>query len=597
MARTDSFAKSSWVLTLAAVAVVVAALYWARSVLIPLTLAVLLSFLLAPLCDWLERLKLGRIPSVAVTALFAFSVIAVIGWTMALQVADLAQKLPDYTENVEAKLHTFNGYVRGAITRVTQTKEQIDQQFADAKSETTTESEVSRTERSYLVRLDQSSASPLLVAGRAFGSLLGFLGTAGVVVVFVIFFLIRREDLRDRFIRVVGYGKLTVTTQAIGDAADRVSRYLLTQLFINSTYGIPVAVGLYFIGIPNAILWGVLAMVLRFIPYLGPWIAARLPIALSLAISPGWMEPVLTVCMFIVLELFSNNVMEPWLYGRRTGVSPVAVLVAAVFWTWLWGPAGLLLATPLTVCLVVSGKHVPQLSFLNILFGDEPVFEPKVHVYQRLLAGDQEEAMELVEHALQKRPLVDVYDTVLVPVLAMAEQDRRRGQLDDDQHNYILQCLREMIDEFGEKQDSAVDCPAHSVLCLPARDEADAIAATMLAQIFQRNGWHAETVPSTPLASGMLAHVAEYQPNVVCISAMPPAAVPHARYLCKQLLARFPDANVVVGVWNHSGGLVRAKEKLGCDDSARLAATFADAQAEARRLAEPRLITSSGMEK
>ena len=250
--------------------------------------------------------------------------------------------------------------------------------------------------------------SPLQLLGRTFGTLIEVLGLAGIVVILVVFFLVRREDLRDRFIRLVGKGQATVTTQLLEDAATRVSRYLSMLFLINLTFGIVVGSGLYLIGVPNAVLWGILAATLRFVPYVGPWIAAVAPICLAMAIKTGWLAPILALGLFVVLELFCGNVLEPWLYGKGTGVSAVAVLVAAVFWTWLWGIAGLLLATPLTVCLLLIGKHVPQLSFLHVLLGNEPVFEPKRRVCQRLLAGDQEEATELVEDDLENKPLVEV---------------------------------------------------------------------------------------------------------------------------------------------------------------------------------------------
>ena len=240
-----------------------------------------------------------------------------------------------------------------------------------------------------------------------------------------------------------------MTTQMLEDAATRVSRYLSMLFLINATFGIAVGIGLYLIGVPNAVLWGILAATLRFVPYIGPWIAAVAPIGLAMAISTGWLAPILTLGLFAVLELFCGNVLEPWLYGKGTGVSAVAVLVAAVFWTWLWGIVGLLLATPLTVCLLVIGKHVPQLSFLHILLGNEPVFEPKRRVYQRLLAGDQEEAAELVDDDLENRPLVEVYDTLLIPALALAETDWHRGELDEGRHKFILQSLKEMIQRKG----------------------------------------------------------------------------------------------------------------------------------------------------
>ena len=285
-----------------------------------------------------------------------------------------------------------------------------------------------------------------------FGTLLETLGTIGIVIVLVVFFLIRREDLRDRFIHLVGKGHVTVTTQMLEDANTRVSRYLSMLFLVNVIFGISVGIGLYLIGVPSAILWGILATALRFIPYVGAWIAAAMPIALSLAISTGWVAPILTVGLFVVLELFNSNVLEPWLYGKHTGVSAVAILVAAVFWLWLWGPVGLLLATPLTVCLLVIGKHVPQLSFLDILLGNEPVFEPKKRIYQRLVAGDQEEADELLEDLLEHKPLVEVYDTVLIPALALAETHWHRGEFNDGKHKFIMESLKEMIQDRIERQ-------------------------------------------------------------------------------------------------------------------------------------------------
>jgi hypothetical protein len=444
-----------------------------------------------------------------------------------------------------------------------------------------------------------------------FGTLLEVLGATGIVLVLVVFFLVRREDLRDRFIRLVGRGQVTLTTQAIDDATTRVSRYLLMQLLINISFGVPVGIGLYFIGVPNALLWGLLAIALRFIPYIGPWIAAAMPIALAMAISSGWKAPVLTVGLFVVLELFSNNVMEPWLYGKNTGVSPVAVLVAAVFWSWLWGAVGLLLATPLTVCLLVIGKHVPQLSFLDILLGNETVFDPKTRVYQRLLAGDQEEAAELIEGYLESMPLVEVYDTVLIPALAMAETHWHRGEISEERHKFIFQILKETVEDLGERRpeaqlnqamakttgaetDSNVvvssETAAHCIICLPARDQADEIAGTMLAQLLASNGVVVQAISVTALASEMVDLVEERHADVVCISAMPPAAAAHARYLCKRLHGRFPETNLIVGLWNCGGDLNKAKERIGCGTTSHVVGTLTAAQEKIQSLLRPLLL-------
>jgi predicted PurR-regulated permease PerM len=336
MAGADKIAKSSWMLTLASIAVVIAALYLAKGLLVPLTLAVLLSFLLSPLCDWLERRWLGRIPAVLVTAILGFTVLGVAAWTAADQMARLVPRLPEYQRNLEAKLSSVNEYAAAALSMVTASAQAVGETLTPAEQANGT------IELPFSVRVLSSPASPLQVFSGMFGTLLEVLGTTGIVIVLVVYFLVRREDLRDRFIHLVGKGHVTVTTQMLEDAAKRVSRYLSVLFFINVTFGISVGLGLYLIGVPNAILWGILAAALRFIPYIGPWIAAAMPIGLSMAISTGWVAPILTVGLFVVLELVSNNVMEPWLYGRNTGVSAVAVLLAAVFWMWLWGPIGLL---------------------------------------------------------------------------------------------------------------------------------------------------------------------------------------------------------------------------------------------------------------
>jgi predicted PurR-regulated permease PerM/methylmalonyl-CoA mutase cobalamin-binding subunit len=578
-----------------------------------LTLAVLLSFLLSPVCDWLERHWLGRIPAVLLTAILAFAVLGILAWTTVVQMTDLAPKLPEYQKNIEAKLHSTNDYVSAALSKVTRAAQGMGQNRSQPEQ---AQERQGGDERPYSVRVISSPPSPLKVFGGMFGTLIEVLGSTGIVIVLVVFFLIRREDLRDRFIRLVGRGQVTVTTQALEDAATRVSRYLSMQFLINVSFGVPVAIGLYLISVPNAILWGILATALRFIPYIGPWIAAATPIALSMVISTGWVAPILTVGLFVVLELFSNNVMEPWLYGKNTGVSPVAVLVAAVFWSWLWGAVGLLLATPLTVCLLVIGRHVPQLSFFDTLLGNEPVFEPKTRVYQRLLAGDQEEAVELIEGYLEHMTLGEVYDTVLIPALALAETHWHHGEINESKHKFIFQALKETVEELGERQQELQELQAKEgtedakapdgdsspagwanssrlrILCLPARDEADEIAGIMLAQLLAMKGCVVQAVSVTALASEMVDLVEQRQADVVCISAMPPAAATHARYLCKRLRGRFPEANLVVGLWNTRGDVTKTKERIGCGATAHVVATLTDAQEQIRLLLEPLLLRS-----
>lgn len=605
MASLNNIVKSTWMLTLASIAVVIAALYLAKGVLIPLTLAVLLSFLLSPVCDWLERRRLGRIPSVFVTASLGFTLLGAVTWTAAVQVTRLAPKIPEYQQNIQAKLDSVNEYTAAALRMVKKSAEGMDPNLSLSDQ---SQEQPGTIGRPYAVRVITSPASPLQVFRGMFGTLLEVLGTTAIVIILVVFFLVRREDLRDRFIHLIGKGRVTVTTQMLEDASARVSRYLSMLFLINVTFGISVGIGLYLIGVPNAILWGILTAVLKFIPYIGSWISAAMPICLSLAISTGWVAPLLTVGLFVVLEFFCGNFLEPWLFGKHTGVSAVAVLVVAVFWTWLWGPVGLLLATPLTVCVLVVGKHVPQLSFLDILLGNEPVFEPKERIYQRLLAGDQEEAGELFEDYFETRPLVEVYDTVVIPALALAATHRQLGELNEGKHKFIMESLKEMIQDRGEREqemrakEEAADAPAAdrdpscidrtnlsrlSVHCLPARSEADEIAAMLLAQVLEPMGCLVRAVAVTSLASEMVDDFDPHTADVICISATPPAAVMHARYLCKRLRGRLPKVKLVVGLWNAPGDLKKATERIGC--GALVVATLADAQEQPHLLLQSRL--------
>jgi predicted PurR-regulated permease PerM len=579
---------------LGATAVVVAALYLAKGVLVPLTLAVLLSFLLSPVCDWLERRRLGRIPAVLVTAMLGFAVLGVAAWTAVVQMTALAPKMPEYQDNLQAKLHSVNNYFVAALSKVTRTAEDVGNNLPPAEQ---AQPPQGTAERPFSVHVLSLPASPLQLLGGTFGTLIEKLGSAGIVIILVVFFLVRREDLRDRFIRLVGKGRVTVTTPMLEDAAKRVSRFLSMLFLVNLTFGIAIGIGLYLIGVPNAVLWGILAATLRFVPYIGSWIAAAPPICLAMAISAGWLAPILTLGLFVGVELFCGNVLEPWLYGKGTGVSAVAVVVAAVFWTWLWGLAGLLLATPLTVCLLVIGKHVPQLSFLAILLGNEPVFEPKRQVYQRLLAGDQEEAAELVDDDLENRPLVEVYDTLLIPALALAETDWHHGELDEGRHNFILQSLKEMINEKGEGQQEVQakegiedgNQTRPCILCLSARDEADEIAAMMLAQLLATGECLVQSLSFTATAGELVDLVQRRKPDVVCISATPPVAVMHARHLCKQIRGRFPKVPVVVGLWNAQGDLSKAKTRIGGGATTHVVATLAEAQEQVRLLIQPLL--------
>jgi predicted PurR-regulated permease PerM len=410
-----------------------------------------------------------------------------------------------------------------------------------------------------LVRVQSPAPTPLETLRNVGGPLIAPFATAGLVVVLVIFMLLQREDLRDRVLRLVGGREVARATEAMDDAAKRISRYLLMQLIINLLYGIPVGIGLYFIGVPNPILWGCLATVLRFIPYLGPVLAALFPIALSFAVAPGWTLPLLTVGLFVILELFSNNVLEPWLYGSSTGLSPVAILVAAVFWTMLWGPLGLLVSTPLTVCLVVLGRHVPQLAFFNVLLGDEPALDPEVKFYQRLLARDPDEATELAEEYLEDGSLDKLYDSVILPALVHAEQDRLRGSLDGATVQGIAEDTIGVIEELEEEHllsdeatsdIAAVSLKPPTVLCIGARNGLDEAAAAMLVHLLTQRGAGARMVPRAEISARNLGSLEREGIALVCLSYVNPGATQHAQRTIRRLRQHFGTrVRVMLGMW------------------------------------------------
>ncbi len=374
------------------IALVVVALYWLQAVLIPLALAVLLTFLLSPVVGTLQRRGLGRVPSVFVAVLLSLSILGGIGWTLSRQLVALADELPRYSLNIHHRIADLRGASKGgSVEKVQKTVEDV-------------VGEIQKTDTPGVTRPKPVAVvlePPSVLAHLP--NLLQALAGAVVVMVLAIFMLLERRELRDRLILLIGYRRMTATTRALDEAGARISRYLLVQSIINGSFGVAVGFGLFLIGVPYAVTWGSLAAALRFIPYLGAFVAMLLPLALSLAVFPGWLQPALVVGLFLVLELITGSVMEPWLYGQSAGVSQVALLIALTFWTWLWGPAGLLMATPLTVCLIVLGKHLPALGFIVVLMGDRPVIEAKARYYQRLLARDQDEAIDIVEAYVRDR--------------------------------------------------------------------------------------------------------------------------------------------------------------------------------------------------
>lgn len=555
--------SSSRTNSVVAALLVVAVLYLGREVLIPFALALLLTFLLAPAVQRLQKLRLPRLPAVMITGFLSFALIGMIVWLIVTQTLGLVASLPGYKGNIQTKIRAMGQNHGLEFEKITGTIQELTTEVYKLLPPKLDERKL------IPVEVVQPPDNIFQILSAALTPLVKPLGTAAVVIIFVIFMLLKREDLKDRLFRMMGSGYLQVTMEALDEAGSRVSRYLLMQTLINGSVGIAVAAGLSLIGLPHALLWGFLSAVLRFIPYLGPWVAAGLPIALSIAVFNSWIPSVLVISLFVVVELITNNVIEPWLYGSHTGVSSFALIVAIVFWTSLWGPAGLLLSTPLTVCLVVIGKYVPQLQFLNILLGDEPGLAPQMRLYQRLVAANREEADEIVDDFLKEKDLAELYDELLIPTLVLAETDRIHGGLSEERHAYLLDGVREIADESAERLDRekqehpSASGTALKLLCLPARTVADEISAMLFARLSAKlPNVQASHLSTTSLLGEMLTQVQELNPDIVCICSLSPSAVSKARYALTRIQARFQNVQVLVGLWLTREDMEKARERL-----------------------------------
>jgi predicted PurR-regulated permease PerM len=494
--------------------VVVAALYFGKDVLVPIVLAVLLAFVLAPIVGLLKWLRFGRTLSVMVAMLAALSVIGMTGVVIGQQVAALATDLPRYAQRIETKVSALG---RSSIGKLPEQISRVARRF-DTTTPTPPATRIERRAKPIPVEVHEPPETAWQTARRLLAPVVGPLETFIIVLVVAVFVLLQREDLRDRAIRLFGSSDLHRTTQAIDEAAGRLSRYFLTQLLLNSLFGCVIALGLYCIGIPSPFLWGLLAGLMRFVPYVGAFLAALPPLLLAVGAEPGWTSAILVAGLFITTEPIMGYVVEPLVYGHSTGLSPIAVIVAAIFWTWLWGPIGLLLSTPITLLLVVMGRHVPQLEFIDVLFGDRPALTPVESFYQRMLAGDDDEVLQQAEQLLKDRSLSAYYDEVVVPGLRLALADRRRGVVTRQCVDAIVEATRELVDSLADHDDvdpaedeaAAEPAPASlaeqavpsppppdatpnraSVLCIVGPGPADSAIAAMLAQLIEKHGQYA----------------------------------------------------------------------------------------------------------
>lgn len=565
-------------------------LYLARDVLIPFALAILLAFLLAPAARRLERFKLGRVLSTVIVVVFGFSLIGAVGYVAGTQAVSLAAKLPEYRKNISAKIRDLKKPGEGKIAQAQKALKDLEKQA------------------------DPTPRPPLQVTPTPqspYGQLLEFvtpfakpLGTALAVIVFTILMLLHRESMREKLIGLIGPRRINVATQALDEASYRVSRYLFMQLVVNACFGIPFGIALYFIGIPNAALWGLLATLLRFIPYAGVWIAVAMPLVLAFAISDGWSQVAWVAGVFLALELILINIVEPLVYGRSAGLSPIAVILAALFWTLLWGPIGLLLATPLTVCVAVMGRYMPELGYLNVILGVEPVLSAPARFYQRLLAMDEDEAEDLAEDFANEKGLLALYDEMVIPALALAEQDRHAHTLEEQRERFIFDTVRGLVeyledrrrkegepaDEVEAKPKNVVHRPAPPLCILAARDEADHVAALVLARMLEAPEFNPQ-LTAYPRPAETLEQIEAKACKVVCISAVPPHAAAHAGQLCKRLKHRFPEVKVMVALWAAEGSdkLESRLRDAGVDV---VVTRLGDAVEQLRQLTVPRALAT-----
>ena len=569
--------------------IIVIALQWGRPVLVPIALAILLTFLLNPVVKMLQQRGLGRMPAVMLGVFAAGLAMLLIGALVARQVTILVAELPQNTANIKAKVQTLRQF--GSSPMAAQF-EKMAEEISEATTLPSAKEPTPQGEIKDLSLLDRADASgPVIVRTEAtpWLGLTGYLSSAFEVLatlafslILLVVFLIGRDDLRDRVVVLAGRARVATTSKALEDVTERISRYLLMVAMLNGGFGILLGLGLFALQVPYAFLWGFLAGSLRFIPYIGPWIGAMGPIAIALATSDGWFQPVAVFGFVLVLELVGNNVLEPLVFGRSTGVSSTALIISAAFWGYLWGPIGLVLSAPIAVCLMVVGKNIPQLAFLNLLLGSEPALRSDMGIYQRFMLRDEQEATRLILLRLRDAPSDEVFDEMLIPTLSFAKRDFLRSQLSEEDHKLVLdgvqaslchtekflQTIAQRKEDELELAMAEVDAPAPvevkrvKILICPAADASDSAALTMLQQSLGSTQWDIEQTAVETLTSELAARITLDPPAILCIAALPPRGLAHARYLCKRLRDSSPQLQIVVGRWGQKRNLKLEREQL-----------------------------------
>ena len=592
--------------------VIVFALYFGKDVLLPVTLAVLLSFVLSPLVTVLRRIHIPRAIAVVFSVALAIAIIVGVGTLVATQFVEIAGNLPRYQSTIEEKVGGLRNATLGRISEFTnqlQTALRRPQPQTSSAPATPTGPTATPEPAPVPVEIRQPPLDPLALASRVLMPVLHPLATLAIVFVVAVFILIQRDDLRDRIVRLFGTRDLHRTTLAMDDAARRLSRYFLVQLGINACFGVVVAIGLYFIGLPSPLLWGTIAALMRFVPYIGSYIAAGAPILLAAAVEPGWSKALWVGALFLVTEPIIGQLVEPMLYGRSTGLSPLSVVISAIFWGWLWGPVGLIISTPLTLCFVVLGRHVEQFEFLNVLLGDRPALTKIESFYQRALAGDLDEVQEQAEGLLKEISLASYYDEVAMPGLELAARDLARGVLTRAQMERIKDTVIALITELEDYQGKTVDAeispqdeakelpalerlddaqtrPADGqgkalVRCIAGRTALDEPPAAMLAQLLRKEGFAAEVAVQDTVSRKGIDRFERDKVATICVCYVDSSGSTSAmRFLIRRLRQRLPNTQLLIAVWPKDHPMLsdkRLKQSLGeveYESSLRAAAKF-----------------------
>ena len=570
-------------------AIVIGALYVGREIFIPIALAILLSFALSPLVRLLQRARLPRPAAVVLVVLFAFAGIFAIGGLIASELSQLAGELPRYESTMQEKIRSLRGTAAatGTLQRAGEVLQDLQQELNKPQPTAPEARGPGQEGKPIPVEVRQPPPTALESLAALISPLLRPLTTTGIVAIFVVFILLQREDLRNRFIKLAGSHDLQKTTAALDDGARRLSRLFLFQLGINALFGLVIGGGLWIIGIPNPVLWGILGGVLRFVPYVGAVISAVFPVVLAAAVDPGWAKLLWTAGLFVVVEPLVGQVIEPLVYGHSTGLSPVAVVASATFWTALWGPVGLVLATPLTICLVVLGRYVENFKFLEVMLSDRPPLSPPELFYQRMLAGDPDEAVEKAEEFLKERSLLAYYDEVALPGLKLAQNDLSRGALKEEQTVKIKSAVNEVLDDLRDEEDkrpeaaSTRDAEAAAaiesspeentnlptltaselkqgwqsqtpILCLAGRGPLDEAAAAILAQLLGKHGLSARVESAEAIASPNVFRLETAGIALVCLSYLDDSSTAAMRYAIRRMRRKVPDAIMLLGCWTES---------------------------------------------